>query len=173
MKKLKNIKDKFVYDLSVLGDQNFIASPGGVLLKNTDGAHIRTLLLTLFFRYFREVVEKGYLYIAQPPLYKIQVGKRTEYAYTEQDKQEILSDIKKTKKEEKSINIQRYKGLGEMNPEELWETTMNPENRILLQVTIEDAKAADHIFDILMGKEVLPRKKFIQVHAKKVKNLDI
>ncbi len=138
---------------------------------DVDGAHIRTLLLTLFFRYFREVIERGYLYIAQPPLYKIQSGKRVEYAYSEEDKKEILEAFRKEKITNPSI--QRYKGLGEMNPEELWETTMNPENRILLQVTIEDAKTADHIFDILMGKEVLPRKKFIQAHAKKVRNLDI
>ena len=138
---------------------------------DVDGAHIRTLLLTLFFRYFRDIIERGYLYIAQPPLYKIQSGKRIEYAYTDADKEEILSSFKKEKIT--NPNIQRYKGLGEMNPEELWETTMNPENRILLQVKIEDAKEADHIFDVLMGKEVFPRKKFIQVHAKKVRNLDI
>jgi len=138
---------------------------------DVDGAHIRTLLLTLFFRYFRDVIEKGHLYIAQPPLYKIQSGKKIEYAYTDADKEEILSSFKKQKIS--NPNIQRYKGLGEMNPDELWETTMNPENRILLQVKIEDAKEADHIFDVLMGKEVFPRKKFIQVHAKKVKNLDI
>ena len=138
---------------------------------DVDGAHIRTLLLTLFFRYFREVIERGYLYIAQPPLYKIQSGKKIEYSYTEADKEEILSSLKKEKAG--AVNIQRYKGLGEMNPSELWETTMNPENRILLQVAIEEAKSADHIFDVLMGKEVFPRKKFIQVHAKKVRNLDI
>lgn len=138
---------------------------------DVDGSHIKTLLLTLFFRYFREIIEKGYLYIAQPPLYKIQAGKRIEYAYTEADQKEILSSFKKEKGG--TVNIQRYKGLGEMNSEELWETTMNPENRTLLKVTIEDAKVADRIFDVLMGKEVLPRKKFIQVHAKKVKNLDI
>lgn len=133
-----------------------------------DGAHIRTLLLTLFYRYFRPIIEQGYLYIAQPPLYKIQAGKREEYAYTEGDKAEILDDIKK-----KKVSIQRYKGLGEMNPEELWETTMDPENRVLLRVTVEDAQQADHIFDTLMGKEVMPRKRFIKTHAKKVKNLDI
>ncbi len=138
---------------------------------DVDGAHIRTLLLTLFFRYFRDIIERGHLYIAQPPLYKIQSGKRIEYAYTDADKEEILSSFEKQKIS--NPNIQRYKGLGEMNPDELWETTMNPENRILLQVKIEDAKEADHIFDVLMGKEVFPRKKFIQVHAKKVKNLDI
>ncbi|MFH1841533.1 MAG: DNA topoisomerase (ATP-hydrolyzing) subunit B [Candidatus Nealsonbacteria bacterium] len=154
---------------------------------DVDGAHIRTLLLTLFYRYFQPIIEGGYLYVAQPPLYRIQVGKRVEYAYTDADKAEILSDIKgekKIKKEKKSdlkqeeekitgVNIQRYKGLGEMNPGQLWETTMNPENRILLQINIENAKEADRIFDILMGDEVLPRKKFIQTHAKKVKNLDI
>jgi DNA gyrase subunit B len=138
---------------------------------DVDGRHIVTLLLTLFFRYFREIIDKGYLYIAQPPLYKIQYGKNTEYAYTEDEKEEIVERLKKEKVQ--NPNIQRYKGLGEMNPSELWETTMNPENRILLQVTIEDAKTADHIFDVLMGKEVLPRKKFIQSHAKKVRNLDI
>ena len=152
---------------------------------DVDGAHIRTLLLTLFYRYFQPIIEKGFLYIAQPPLYRIQYGKRVEYAYTDADKEEILSDIrdlskdknkaKSSLKEEKipNIVIQRYKGLGEMNPEQLWETTMNPENRILLKVTIDNARDADHIFDILMGEEVFPRKRFIQTHAKTVKNLDI
>ncbi len=137
---------------------------------DVDGSHIRTLLLTLFYRYFKPIIDKGYLYIAQPPLYKIQFGKQVEFAYTDEDKAEILDAMKKPSS---GVNIQRYKGLGEMNPEELWNTTMNPENRILLQVTVEDAKEADKIFDILMGDEVLPRKKFIQIHAKKVKNLDI
>lgn len=136
---------------------------------DVDGNHIKTLLLTLFYRYFKPLIERGYLYIAKPPLYKIQVGKEVFYAYSEEEKTEILKKIKKTSK----INIQRYKGLGEMNAEELWETTMNPERRVLLKVTIEDAKEADRIFDILMGKEVLPRKRFIQQWAKKVKNLDI
>jgi DNA gyrase subunit B len=160
---------------------------------DVDGAHIRTLLLTLFYRYFHPIIEAGHLYIAQPPLYRIQAGKRIEYAYTEADKVEILADIlgekkaaavgikKKGKaaalpvKEEKiaGVNIQRYKGLGEMNPDQLWETTMNPQNRILLKVDIDDAKEADKMFDTLMGDEVFPRKKFIQAHAKTVKNLDI
>ena len=135
---------------------------------DTDGAHIRTLLLTLFYRYFREIVEKGYVYIAQPPLYKIQIAKEIKYAYTETEKEKILDRIK-----EKAFSIQRYKGLGEMNPDQLWETTMDPENRILKQVTIEDTKEADRVFDVLMGKEVLPRKKFIQTYAKEVRNLDI
>jgi DNA gyrase subunit B len=138
---------------------------------DVDGAHIRTLLLTLFYRYFRPIIEKGYLYIAQPPLYQIKAGKKIEYAYTEGDKEEILDELRKQKLG--NFSIQRYKGLGEMNPDQLWETTMSPENRILLQVMVDDAAQADHTFDTLMGKEVFPRKKFIQVHAKKVKNLDI
>ena len=136
---------------------------------DSDGNHIRTLLLTLFYRYFKPAIEKGYLYIAQPPLYKIQIGKEIKYAFSDKEKNEIL---KKTSKE-KAINIQRYKGLGEMNPEELWETTMNPEKRVLIKVSLEDAEEAERIFDILMGKEVLPRKQFIQTYAKEVKNLDI
>ena len=136
---------------------------------DVDGAHIRTLLLTLFYRYFKPLIEKGYFYIAQPPLYKIQAGKEIKYTYTEDQKNQVLKALKKSV----SINIQRYKGLGEMNSEELWQTTMDPKNRVLLQVQVEDAKEADRIFDILMGNEVLPRKKFIQAHAKKVKNLDI
>jgi DNA gyrase subunit B len=159
---------------------------------DVDGAHIRTLLLTLFYRYFPQIIEAGHLYIAQPPLYRIQSGKRVEFAYTDTDKTEILSDIsgdKKVKKitpkkkagvvvaekEEKiaGVSIQRYKGLGEMNPDQLWETTMSPQNRVLLRVNVEDAKDADKIFDTLMGDEVFPRKKFIQAYAKTVKNLDI
>jgi DNA gyrase subunit B len=137
---------------------------------DVDGAHIRTLLLTLFYRHLQPIIEKGYLYVAQPPLYRIQSGKRIEYAYSESDKIEILEDMKKQKQ---TPSIQRYKGLGEMNPDQLWETTMNPQNRVLLKVNIEDAKAADKIFDTLMGKEVFQRKRFIQTHAKAVKNLDI
>ncbi len=137
---------------------------------DVDGAHIRTLLLTLFFRHFPEVIEKGYLYIAQPPLYRIQKGKVVKYAYTEEEKEKILNELKT---QDAKVNIQRYKGLGEMNPEQLWETTMNPKNRVLGQVTIEDAAEADKVFDILMGSSVAARKKFIQAHAKNVRNLDI
>ena len=159
---------------------------------DVDGAHIRTLILTLFYRYFPAVIERGYLYIAQPPLYKIQSGKTRRYAYSDAEKDAAVSEFKKqkleTKKERaaakgeavaevngevKGIEIQRYKGLGEMNPSELWETTMDPQVRILKQVAIKDAAGADRIFDILMGDEVFPRKKFIQTHATAVKNLDI
>ena len=136
---------------------------------DVDGAHIRTLLLTLFYRYFKSIIEAGYIYIAQPPLYKIQAGKRIEYAYTEEQKDKIVKEIGKAT----GISLQRYKGLGEMNSEQLWETTMNPENRLLLQVTIEDGHEADKTLDMLMGEEVGPRKKFIQTHAKTVKNLDV
>ncbi len=136
---------------------------------DVDGAHIRTLLLTLFYRYFKSIVEAGYIYIAQPPLYKIQAGKRIEYAYNDAEKDKLVKEIGK----DKNISMQRYKGLGEMNAEQLWETTMNPEHRLLLQVKVEEAREADKTFDILMGEEVEPRKKFIQTHAKSVKNLDI
>ncbi len=138
---------------------------------DSDGNHIRTLLLTLFYRYFKPLIEAGYLYIAQPPLYKIETGKRLDYAYTEDEKAKVLAKL--TKERSGTPSIQRYKGLGEMNAEQLRETTMNPENRILLRVDIEDAREADRVFDVLMGDDVLPRKKFIQAHAKKVKNLDI
>lgn len=136
---------------------------------DVDGAHIRTLLLTLFYRYFKALVEQGHIYIAQPPLYKISQGKRAQYVYSDEEKEEMLKTLDAGQK----INIQRYKGLGEMNPTQLWETTMNPETRTMLKVTISDAEQADMIFDTLMGSEVAPRKKFIQTHAKKVKNLDI
>jgi DNA gyrase subunit B len=133
-----------------------------------DGAHIRTLLLTLFYRYFSSVIENGYLYIAQPPLYKIQFGKTVRYAYDDAEKEKVLKEIPGA-----TPIIQRYKGLGEMNPSQLWETTMDPENRVLKQVSIEDAEEANRTFDILMGKEVEPRKLFIQTHAKAVEHLDV
>lgn len=136
---------------------------------DVDGAHIRTLLLTMFYRYLRPIIEGGHLYVAQPPLYKLSAGKRSEYVYVDEKKNEAL----KTFPEPAKVNIQRYKGLGEMNPEQLWETTMNPERRMMYKINISDAEEADRVFDTLMGSEVLPRKKFIQSHAKKVKNLDI
>src|SRR3989338_7628606 len=133
---------------------------------DVDGSHIRTLLLTLFYRYFKPIMESGYIYIAQPPLYKIQSGKSISYAYTEEQREKMVKGLT-------NVNLQRYKGLGEMNSEQLWDTTMNPENRLLLQVQVEEAHEADKTFDILMGEEVEPRKKFIQTHAKSVKNLDV
>jgi DNA gyrase subunit B len=167
---------------------------------DVDGAHIRTLLLTLFYRYFKEIIEKGYLYIAQPPLFKVQHGKSFEYAFSEKQRDVIIDKFiqeakekksAKNKKEEKETseqvappssegemnirgaNVQRYKGLGEMNAEQLWDTTMDPKNRTMLQVKINDAEKASKIFEMLMGDEVAPRKNFIQTHAKNVKNLDI
>ncbi|PIR53509.1 DNA topoisomerase IV subunit B, partial [Candidatus Peregrinibacteria bacterium CG10_big_fil_rev_8_21_14_0_10_49_10] len=172
---------------------------------DVDGAHIRTLLLTLFFRYFPELIEGGHLYIAQPPLYKIQKGKDVQYVYDDGAKQKLLAswgvqeieevedpeqtdtepkeegeDLEeketeeaKAKKSSSRISMQRYKGLGEMNAEQLWDTTMDPNHRIMLQVTMEDAERAEAVFATLMGSEVAPRRKFIQTHAKAVKNLDI
>ncbi|MEK7572593.1 MAG: DNA topoisomerase subunit B [Patescibacteria group bacterium] len=153
---------------------------------DVDGAHIRTLLLTLFYRYFKQVIEAGYIYIAQPPLYKIKKGKEINYAYSDEEKTKIIgkgadvSEIQnledeiafeeegeeEMKKKSSKVHIQRYKGLGEMNPEELWETTMDPEHRIIKKVEIEDAEEANKVFDILMGSEVPPRKSFIQSNAK-------
>ena len=138
---------------------------------DVDGRHIVTLLLTLFYRYFPEVINRGYLYIAQPPLYKIQSGKTFDYAYSDEEKDKIVEKFSRERKGQ--IDVQRYKGLGEMNPEQLWETTMNPQKRILKQVNIEDVKEADKMFEVLMGSEVEPRRKFIQTYAKEVKNLDI
>ncbi|MCL5667204.1 MAG: DNA topoisomerase (ATP-hydrolyzing) subunit B [Patescibacteria group bacterium] len=176
---------------------------------DVDGAHIRTLLLTLFYRYFPDIIKDGHLYIAQPPLFKVSVGKESQYAFTEEERDEILKDLvaeakakrgakaKTGKKEESAqaaglpaesaeeegatssaidgvkFTIQRYKGLGEMNPGQLWETTMDPQNRVMLQVKIEDAEKVSEIFEVLMGDEVAPRKRFITTHAKAVKNLDI
>ena len=167
---------------------------------DVDGAHIRTLLLTLFFRYFRPLIDAGHIYIAQPPLYKIKIGKEKHYVYSDAEKNKLIGkdismmdiveaesegneevseeegeDETETKSKNKKPSrpvIQRYKGLGEMNPEELWETTMDPETRVLKQVNVEDAVEADKTFDILMGDEVPPRKLFIQTNAK-LANLDV
>jgi len=168
-KKIKS-KEKWVYDFVVPVNQNFFAGSGGILLHNTDGSHIRTLLLTLFYRYFKPLIENGHIYIAQPPLYKIQVGKEVYYAYSDEEKENIIKEISKKKLH---FEVQRYKGLGEMNPEELWETTMNPKKRVLKKVSIKDAEEADRYFSILMGQEVEPRKKFIEIHAPHAKNIDI
>ncbi len=172
---------------------------------DVDGSHIRTLLLTFFYRYFPDLITTGKIYIAQPPLYRIAVGKDVRYVYTDDKKEETILELTKDKNAKRAasatetaeastetistegdesvveamvvggvkVNIQRYKGLGEMNPDQLWETTMNPEHRMMKLVTVEDAAKVDEIFDILMGSEVEPRKRFIQTHAKTVKNLDI
>ncbi|MEK7125171.1 MAG: toprim domain-containing protein, partial [Patescibacteria group bacterium] len=181
---------------------------------DVDGAHIRTLLLTLFYRYFPQLINAGHIYIAQPPLYRLQKGSTVRYVYSDGEKEKALKEfghatdqkagngkapakgkLKKgmtgwevtpvgdegvvTQEQEEGVakkpgvGIQRYKGLGEMNPDQLWDTTMNPANRVMYQVTVEDAEEANRLFDVLMGSDVLPRKKFIQTHAKSVQNLDI
>jgi DNA gyrase subunit B len=162
---------------------------------DVDGAHIRTLLLTLFYRHFEPLITNGHMYIAQPPLYQIKKGTQVEYAYSDEEKMDIIKklggkveeveevaegddlaeeeNLEDKSKKPSSLRIQRYKGLGEMNPEQLWETTMDPQGRILKQVSLDDAQSADEIFDMLMGDDVAPRKHFIQTHAKKVTNLDI
>ncbi len=203
---VKEVKsnDRFVYDISVPNSQSFFGGLGGLLLHNTDGSHIRTLLLTLIYRHYPELIEKGYVYIAQPPLFMIQKAGKKYYAMTEEEKAKILKELGVKDKEvieetaemqsgtkevkvddaeespeakkpdiPKGIMIQRYKGLGEMNPEQLWETTLNPENRTLVQVKIEDGMRADEVFTMLMGDEVPPRKSWIQTHAKNVQNLDV
>ena len=136
---------------------------------DVDGSHIRTLLLTFFFRHMPELIHHGHLYIAQPPLYKIAVGRKDQYVYSETEREEVLGQLEG----KRNVNIQRYKGLGEMNSDQLWDTTMNPESRTLLQVSVADAVIADDTFTVLMGDEVAPRRNFIQTHALEVTNLDI
>ncbi|MEM3335260.1 MAG: toprim domain-containing protein, partial [Thermoplasmata archaeon] len=134
---------------------------------DVDGAHIRTLLLTFFYRYMKDLILNGHVYIAQPPLYRIQKGTNVRYVYSDDEKDKVLKEIG-----ENSI-VQRFKGLGEMNPQQLWETTMNPETRRLLKIDIETASEADRLFTLLMGDQVEPRREFILKHAKEVMNLDI
>jgi DNA gyrase subunit B len=134
---------------------------------DVDGSHIRTLLLTLFYRYLKPVIEQGHMYIAQPPLYGVRRGKGMRYAFNDSDLPKVLQEMGE------GSSVQRYKGLGEMNPEQLWETTLNPETRSMKRVTIEDAMLADEMFTILMGEAVEPRRKFIEENAKYVKNLDV
>jgi DNA gyrase subunit B len=134
---------------------------------DVDGSHIRTLLLTFFFRYFPQIIEMGYLYMAQPPLYKVFKGKQTIWCHSDAERDKAMKQLGK------NAEAARMKGLGEMNADELWETTMNPATRVLLRVTVEDVAAVNETFEKLMGPDVEPRKKFIQAHAKSVRNLDI
>jgi len=177
-----------VFDLSKLRYHKIIIATDA----DVDGAHIRTLLLTLLYRHFRPIIEGGYVYIAQPPLYKITRGKSIAYAYSDKEKNEVLKELGVSPaevaegsaegeevaeegvvaKKSAKANVQRYKGLGEMNPSELWETTMDPARRVLKRVNVQDAEAADRIFDILMGTDVASRKSFIQSNAKYA-NLDV
>ena len=141
---------------------------------DVDGSHIRTLLLTFFFRFMRPLVEEGHVYLAQPPLFKISRGKRHAYAYSDRQRDQLIAELGQGEDGTvRKVDVQRYKGLGEMDPEQLWETTMNPADRTMLQVKLEDAARADEIFTILMGDKVAPRKDFIQQNARYVKNLDI
>jgi len=137
---------------------------------DVDGSHIRTLLLTFFFRYMPELIERGHLFIAMPPLYKISIGKNTQYAYDDEEKEKIL---KGKNGDSQKVNLQRYKGLGEMNPEQLWETTMDPDTRNIIQIKLEDSIEADSMFTTLMGERVEPRREFIEKYALEVSNLDV
>jgi DNA gyrase B subunit len=164
---------EYVYDFSVEDDENFVCGVGGVLAHNTDadvdGAHIRTLLLTFFYRYQRDMVDQGYIYIACPPLYKLERGKNHYYCYSDRELQEQISQFPSNA----SYTIQRFKGLGEMMPTQLWDTTMNPETRTLKRVQIEDAAEADRIFTVLMGDRVAPRREFIETYGAKLNLVDL
>ena len=167
--KITEIKESHrnVYDLSVKGDQNFIGGIGNILLHNTDGAHISCLLLTFFYRYMRPLIEDGHIFLAMPPLYRVKKGKEEQYVFNDNALKQVLLKVGE------DASIQRYKGLGEMNPEQLWKTTMDPETRSMIQIKIEDGIAADTMFSTLMGEDVEARREFIFSHAKEVKNLDI
>ena len=138
---------------------------------DVDGSHIRTLLLTFFFRFMRELIEEGHIYIAQPPLFKVYRGKQVRYAFSDEERDKYISEL--AGENNLKVDVQRYKGLGEMDPEQLWETTMNPETRTMIKITMEDAIKADEIFTILMGDKVTPRREFIESNAEYVKDLDV
>ncbi len=138
---------------------------------DVDGAHIRTLLLTFFFRFMRPLVEEGHVYLAQPPLFKVSRGKQVRYAFSDDERDDYIKELQG--ETSAKVDVQRYKGLGEMDPSQLWETTMNPDTRTMLQVTLDDAAKADLTFSILMGDKVEPRREFIETNAQYVENLDI
>ena len=138
---------------------------------DVDGSHIRTLLLTFFFRYMKDLISTGHVYLAQPPLFKVSRGKQVRYAFSDEERDQYISEIQNGS--DVKVDVQRYKGLGEMDPIQLWETTMDPESRIMIQVTMEDAIKADEIFTILMGDKVQPRREFIEKNAQYAKDLDV